>query len=63
LHGSDSSDFGSTIATYLWSKGGNQITTGENPSVILTAGTHTITLKVTDKDGNTDTDIVNVTNH
>ncbi|MBN2584040.1 MAG: PKD domain-containing protein [Planctomycetes bacterium] len=60
LDGSDSSDSDGTIASYVWSEGGTEIATGETASVVLVAGTHNITLTVTDYDGGTDSDDVEV---
>lgn len=58
LDGSGSYDFGGEIPTYVWKEGNIVIATGVNPSVNLAVGTHTITLTVTDSDGNTVTDVV-----
>lgn len=58
LDGSSSYDFGGEIPSYVWKEGGNVIATGINPSVNLAVGTHTITLTVTDSEGNTATDTV-----
>ncbi|MBN1463785.1 MAG: T9SS type A sorting domain-containing protein [Paludibacteraceae bacterium] len=62
LNGTGSSVFGGNIESYVWSKDGSQIATGETPTATLTTGTHTITLTVSDKAGNTDYDevIVNI---
>lgn len=58
LNGSGSSVFGGEIASYVWSLDGKQIATGESPTVTISVGTHVITLTVSDKAGNTDTDEV-----
>ena len=60
LNGTGSSAFGGNIHSYAWSEGNNQIATGKNPSVTLPLGSHTITLSVTDGNGNVDTDIVTI---
>lgn len=64
LNGSGSSDFGSELASFVWTENGTQIAIGETSTVTLTIGEHTITLTVTDSDGNTDTDevVITVTN-
>jgi subtilisin family serine protease/subtilase family serine protease len=61
LDGSGSSDPDGTIVSYSWREGGTQIATGVTASVSLAAGVHTITLEVTDDDGNTASDTVVVT--
>jgi len=61
LDGTGSTDTDGTIASYVWSEGGNQIGNGANPTVSLNVGTHTITLTVTDNDGGTGTDTMTVT--
>ncbi|MEJ2237619.1 MAG: PKD domain-containing protein, partial [Gemmatimonadales bacterium] len=61
LNGSGSTDAEGTIASYVWSEGGNTIATGVNPNVTLSVGVHTITLTVTDNGGATGTDAVTVT--
>ena len=58
LNGSDSFLFGGNIASYIWSKDGSQIATGESPTVSLPLGTHLITLTISDYAGNTDSDEV-----
>lgn len=61
LDASGSSDPDGSLASYVWSEGGSQIATGVNPSVDFAAGTHSITLTVTDDDGEVDSDVVIVT--
>jgi uncharacterized repeat protein (TIGR02543 family) len=61
LDGSGSSDSDGTIINYTWSENGNQIATGNTPTVTLPIGEHTITLTVTDNDDLTDTDTVDIT--
>ena len=58
LDGSGSSDSDGTIASYVWREGGTSIGTGETPAVWLPVGIHTLTLEVTDDDGDTTTDTV-----
>ena len=60
LDGSGSSDSDGSIASYVWTKSGNQIATGVEPTVSLVVGSHTIILTVTDDKGKTDTDQVTV---
>jgi len=61
LDGSGSSDPDGSIVSWVWTEGGGEIATGETPHVTFALGTHTVTLTVTDNDGATDTDIVEVT--
>lgn len=63
LDGSGSSDSDGTIVSYVWSEGGSPIATGATPQVWLTAGMHVITLTVTDNDGGSCTDTVQVFVH
>jgi len=60
LDGSASQDPDGTIASFVWSEDGLQIATGINPTVILSTGTHSITLTVTDNGGLKDTDSVTI---
>jgi len=60
LNGSASTDPDGTIQTYSWTEGATQIASGPTPGVTLSAGSHTITLTVTDNDGLTDTDTVTI---
>ncbi len=61
LDGSGSSDSDGTIAGYAWREGSAQLGTGETLAASLTVGVHTLTLEVTDDDGDTATDTVVVT--
>jgi 3',5'-cyclic AMP phosphodiesterase CpdA len=56
------SSFGrADITSYVWTdKDGNVVATGKNPAVDLAAGLHELTLTVTDADGKTATDRVDV---
>ncbi|NLX60445.1 MAG: hypothetical protein GXY74_15315 [Phycisphaerae bacterium] len=60
LDGGLSGDSDGWIASYVWTEGAVQIATGETASVSLSVGTHTITLTVTDDQGGTDEDTVEV---
>ena len=60
LDGSNSKDPDGKIVSFIWSEGGVQIATGVKPSVILSTGTHLITLTVTDNGGLTNTDTVTI---
>ena len=61
LDGSGSNDPDGTIVSYSWSEDGTEVATGEQPTVTLDVGTHTIVLTVTDGDSLTDTDSVTIT--
>ena len=61
LDGSGSTDADGTIASWSWSEGGVEIATGEMPTVTFAVGAHTVTLTVTDDEGETDTDDVVIT--
>ncbi|MGH2727069.1 MAG: PKD domain-containing protein, partial [Actinomycetota bacterium] len=61
FNGTGSSDPDGSIASYGWAENGSQIATGASPTVTLAAGTHSITLTVTDNGAATDTDTVSVT--
>lgn len=61
LNGSASTDSDGTIASYQWIRNGLQIAAGSNPTVRLADGDNTITLQVTDDDGNTASDTLLVT--
>ncbi len=60
LDGSASSDPDENLLIYTWSENGTEIATGVNPTVILTEGSHAITLTVSDGELS-DTDEVYVT--
>jgi hypothetical protein len=61
LDGSHSSSPNGSIVSYVWTEGGSQIAAVANPTVALSIGRHTITLRVTDNSGLTDTDTVVIT--
>ena len=62
LNASGSSDSDGTIASYRWTENGVQLGSAQNVTLSnLATGNHTITLRVTDNDGATDTDTVVVT--
>jgi subtilisin family serine protease len=61
LDGSASSDPNGTIVGYEWREGATFLAAGATPDVWLAVGVHTITLEVTDNDGETDTDTVVIT--
>lgn len=58
LDGSRSLSWGPDIVSYVWKNGENEIATGERPIVNLPSGIHTLTLTITDVDGNVDEDVV-----
>ncbi|MGD1893259.1 MAG: PKD domain-containing protein, partial [Cyclobacteriaceae bacterium] len=60
LDGSGSSDTDGTIDSYVWNWNGGS-TSGENPQITLPVGQTVITLTVTDNQGETDTDEVEIT--
>jgi len=60
LDGTASSDPDGTIESYLWTEGDDQLGTGVTPAVDLTVGVHIITLIVTDNDGASDIDDVEI---
>ena len=60
LDGSGSRDADGTIVSYEWQEGGTSIATGATATAWLTAGTHTLTLKVTDNAGDSGTDNVTI---
>ncbi|HEY3157662.1 MAG TPA: S8 family serine peptidase [Vicinamibacterales bacterium] len=60
LDGSGSRDADGTIVSYEWQEGDTSIATGATAAAWLTAGTHTLTLKVTDDAGDSGTDSVTI---
>ena len=61
LDGSGSSDSDGAIASYEWREGSASIGTGETSAVWLSIGVHTLTLEVTDDNGDTAMDTVVIT--
>jgi hypothetical protein len=59
LNGSASTD-DKPLASYVWTESGNVVATGMTAQVSLFAATHDITLEVTDSNGQTDSDIVQI---
>ncbi|WMJ72966.1 PKD domain-containing protein [Cytophagaceae bacterium ABcell3] len=60
LDGSGSTDEDGEIVSYSWKVDGEEIAEGVNPTVELPVGTTTIVLTVTDNDGDTATDEVDI---
>lgn len=60
LDASASTDFDGEIVSYSWQENGTEIASGEKPSVNLSMGTHLITLIVTDDDGATGDDEIEI---
>jgi outer membrane autotransporter protein len=58
LDGSGSTDPNGTIISYIWYEGNSEIATGATPTIVLSAGTHTLILEVTDDSGLTHQDQV-----
>jgi hypothetical protein len=61
LDGSGSTDADGTIVSWSWSEDGVELGTGETLNSVFDAGVHTVTLTVTDDDGDTGTDDMVVT--
>jgi len=61
LDGTGSSDSDGTIVSYVWRVGSTQIATGANTPFSFAVGTTVVELTVTDDDGATATDIVEIT--
>jgi len=58
---SGSGDRDGSVNSYRWTKNGAKLATGPTAEVPLDVGSHEITLTVTDNDGKTDTDTIDVT--
>jgi subtilase family serine protease len=63
LDGNASSDPNGTIVSYVWREGSTTIASGPSAVVSLPIGFHTITLQVTDNDGETGSDDVTIAVH
>ena len=61
LDGRASTDSDGSIVHYSWAINGTEITIGDLASYNFAVGTYSVTLTVTDNDGATDTDEVNIT--
>lgn len=61
LDGTGSSDPDGPLASYQWIRNGLQIAAGANPTVRLPDGANVLTLIVEDSDGNTASDVVEIT--
>jgi len=61
LDGSASTDADGTIVSWSWTVGGQEIATGEMPTVSLAVNTYAVTLTVTDDGGATGSDEVMIT--
>ncbi|MCA9881473.1 MAG: DUF1593 domain-containing protein, partial [Anaerolineae bacterium] len=61
LDGTGSADPDGTLILYEWAENGTVIATGEQPTLDLIVGTHTIILTVTDDRGDTASDTVIIT--
>jgi hypothetical protein len=61
LDGSPSFDPDGSIVAYAWTEGGTPLASGATPTVTLAVGVHVLTLTVTDDDGLTDSDQVQIT--
>ncbi|HKJ43276.1 MAG TPA: T9SS type A sorting domain-containing protein [Sunxiuqinia sp.] len=60
LNGAGSSDQDGEIINYSWSENGRQVAWESNPQLNLSVGNHTFVLTVTDNDGATNKDTINV---
>jgi subtilisin family serine protease/subtilase family serine protease len=63
LDGNASFDPNGTIVSYVWREGSTTVGSGPSAVVSLPVGFHTITLEVTDNDGETGTDDVTIAVH
>ncbi|MEW8324849.1 MAG: autotransporter domain-containing protein [Candidatus Thiodiazotropha taylori] len=61
LDGSNSTDPDGSIVSYHWYESDTEIATGASPTILLSLGTHTLTLTVTDDAGLTHQDQVTIT--
>lgn len=61
LDGSGSADPDGSRLSYVWSEGDTELATGRTPALVLSCGTHVVTVTVTDPSGNSDTDEIEVT--
>ena len=61
VDGSSSFDRNGTIVGYAWREGNSLLSSSAIATIPLTVGAHTLTLEVTDNDGETGTDTVEVT--
>ncbi len=60
LDGTASHDVDAVLVNYSWQENGTEIATGSNPEITLSVGIHNITLVVTDNEGGTNTDTIQV---
>ncbi|MGL1887618.1 MAG: PKD domain-containing protein [Reichenbachiella sp.] len=60
LDGSASADIDGTIESYTWTENGDSIATGVNPTLDFTIGSHELILEVTDNNGASSTDVVQI---
>ena len=60
LVGTASSDSDGTITSYVWTEGATALGSGATLSTSLAIGTHVVTLRVTDDDGNEATDTTTI---
>ena len=60
LNGSGSSDSDGSIVSYEWYEGATLLATGVSPTAALALGNHTVTLTVTDNEGATASDSVQI---
>jgi outer membrane autotransporter protein len=61
LDGTGSTDADGSIVSYAWFEEGSQVTTGATPTLTLSVGVHTLTLRVTDDDNLFSEDQVTIT--
>ncbi len=58
LDGTASGDVDGSVVSWEWTLGGSALASGASPAVVLTKGTHEVTLVVTDDEGATAHDVV-----